>query len=120
MTTASDLIWTASDLDHLPVPLVAMPDVVSDYLAAWLATPKHGCGHPGELQFSFDADSIVCGSCAARIGLRAWSICSRCACQLETGSYVTNAALAVERYVIILTLCASCAPDPDKESKDDD
>jgi hypothetical protein len=112
---AESLIWAAAEFDAIPEPVTTMPSAVREYLAAWLETPKHGCGHPGELRFSFDADSVVCGECATRIGLTAWSQCSQCTTQLRPGNYVTNAALAVGRYVVIVSLCSTCAPDPKEE-----
>ncbi|MCP2636763.1 hypothetical protein K0817_009320 [Microbacterium sp. HD4P20] len=82
-----------------------------EYVAAWLASVDHGCGHATEVRFTaMPVRSALCPDCAQATGLLDCAMrCGRCRVSVDPARGDYAAVFAVNASVIaFLAMCAQC------------
>lgn len=112
MTSASEsILWEITEnRGTAPMQFGAVPEAARGYIAAWVATIDHGCGHPAEVYVSaMPQRSAVCPDCVTRIGLDRFASrnCGRCTRPCDRDGQVL--AFAVDpKLIVFASLCSTC------------
>ncbi|MRG58283.1 hypothetical protein GE115_00105 [Agromyces sp. CFH 90414] len=105
-------MWQLADeLERAPMVFHDLPERAREYIAAWVRTVDHGCGHPAPVHVSMmPGRSAVCPACALALGFDT-QVGDRCGpCRAPLGAHGIVTAFAISpRSIAFVALCAECA-----------